>query len=230
MRMRLRVLAALAMAALLTACAPQPTIQEKQAPAGAPAEFPKSYYDQAASRGEPVYRVDPKQSLVLIEVRRGGSLARLGHDHVVAAHNVAGYVAPQTGRADLYVALDGLTVDEPELRKAAGFDTQPAESDIAGTRANMLDKVLEASKFPHALIGIRISGGQLAVGITLHGATRTFEVPARLDVGDARVGAAGRLAFNQSDFGITPFSVLGGAVAVRDRLELRFDVRAERLK
>ena len=231
MRMRLRVLAALAVAALLAACAPQPTTApEKQLPAGAPAEFPKSYYDQAASRGEAVYRVDPKQSLVVIEVRRGGSLARLGHDHVVAAHNVAGYVAPQTGRADLYVGLDGLAVDEPELRKAAGFDTQPTESDIAGTRANMLDKVLEASKFPHALIGIRISAGQLAVAITLHGATRTFEVPARLDVGDARVGAAGRLAFNQSEFGITPFSILGGAVAVQDRLQLRFDVRAERLK
>jgi len=225
---RYALVAALATLALLSACAPQPA--EKQAPVGVPAEFPQAYYDQAASRGEPVYRVDPKQSLVVIEVRRGGSLARLGHDHVVAAHNVAGYVAPQTGRADLYLALDGLTVDEPELRKAAGFDTQPSESDIAGTRANMLDKVLETQKFPWALIHIGISRGQLAVAITLHGATHTFQVPATLTVNDAQVGAAGRLALNQTDFGITPFSILGGAVAVQDRLELRFDVRAERLK
>src|SRR5689334_23988304 len=171
---RIRALAVvLAAVALLPGCAPQPPETEKRAPLQAPAEFPQSFYDQAAARGEPVYRVDPRQSVVTIVVRRGGSLARLGHDHVVAAHNVAGYVAPQTGRADLYVALDGLAVDEPDLRKEAGFDTQPSESDIAGTRANMLGKVLETQKFPYALIGIRISRGQLAVSITLHGTTRT---------------------------------------------------------
>jgi hypothetical protein len=227
---RLRILAALAMTALLAACAPQPTAPERQIPGAAPSEFPQSFYDQAAARGEPVYRVDPRQSVVTIVVRRGGSLARLGHDHVVAAHNVAGYVAPQTGRADLYVALDGLAVDEPDLRKEAGFDTQPTESDIAGTRANMLDKVLETQKFPYALINIGLSRGQLAVTITLHGTTRTLQVPATLAVSDARVGATGRLAINQTDFGITPFSILGGAVAVQDRLELSFDVRADRLK
>ena len=225
---RRALVTALATLALLSACAPQPP--EKPAPAGAPAEFPQAYYDQASSRGEPVYRVDPEQSVVAIKVRRGGSLAHLGHDHVVASHNVAGYVAPQTGRADLYVLLDGLAVDEPKLRKEAGFDTQPSESDIAGTRANMLDKVLETRKFPHALVHIGISRGQLAVAITLHGTTRTFQVPATLIVNDARVAASGQLAFNQTDFGITPFSILGGAVAVQDRLELRFDLRAERLK
>lgn len=228
---RIRALAAVLTAiALLPACAPQPPETEKRAPLQAPAEFPQSFYDQAAARGEPVYRVDPKQSVVVIEVRRGGSLARLGHDHVVAAHNLVGFVAPQTGRADLYVALDELSVDEPALRKAAGFDTQPSESDIAGTRANMLDKVLETQKFPHALIGISLSKGQLAIAMTLHGTTRTIEVPARLVVNDSRVGVTGRLAFNQSDFGITPFSILGGAVAVQDRLELRFNVQAERLR
>jgi YceI-like protein len=228
---QLRILAAtLVAAALLPACAPQPPEREKPAERQAPADFPQSFYDQAAARGEPVYRVDPKQSVAVIEVRRGGSLARLGHDHVIAAHNMAGFVAPQTGRADLYVALDGLVVDEPELRKAAGFDTQPSESDIAGTRTNMLEKVLEAEKFPHALIGIRVSRGQLAVAITLHGTTRTMEVPAQLTVGDPEIHVTGKLAFNQTDFGITPFSILGGAVAVQDRLELRFDVRAERFR
>ena len=223
------LLAALATLAL-SACAPQPPEREKPAATQPPAEFPQSYYDQAAARGEPVYRVDPKQSIVVIKVRRGGSLARLGHDHVVASRNVAGYVAPQTGRADLYIALDALTVDDPELRKAAGFDTQPTESDIAGTRVNMLDKVLETKNFPYALIGISIPRGRLAAAITLHGVSRTYEVPAQLTVGDPELHVTGKLAFNQTDFGITPFSILGGAIAVQDRLELRFDVRAERLK
>ena len=54
-----------------------------------------------------------RPSRIVIEVRRGGTLAQLGHDHVVVSHDVAGYVAPAEGRADLYVRLDRLVVDEP---------------------------------------------------------------------------------------------------------------------
>jgi hypothetical protein len=166
----------------------------------------------------------------VIEVRRAGSLARLGHDHVVAARNVAGYVAPEAGRADLYVTLDDLVVDEPTLRKEAGFDTQPSESDIAGTRANMLEKVLESGKFPHALIRVDRAGARdrLAISITLHGVTRTLEVPVQIDMEDRQASVTGRLEFNQTEFGITPFSILGGAIQVQDRLNLQFTIRAQR--
>src|SRR5437879_85114 len=143
------------LALTLAGCAP-PVRERASAPAAPPAEFPEGYYLEAAARGRPVFRVDSPESLVVIEVRRAGSLARLGHDHVVASHEVGGYVAPDEGRADLYVQLERLEVDEAALRAEAGFDTQPTESDIEGTRANMLVRVLEAEKFPFALI--RVSG------------------------------------------------------------------------
>lgn len=225
-RARLVMLAA---TVLLAACAPgiQP-VPGKQAQRETPAGFPKHFYEQAAARGEAVYRVDPERSLVVIEVRRGGALARLGHDHVVAARSIAGYVAPDAGRADLHAALEELTVDEPGLRNAAGFDTRPSESDIAGTRSNMLDRVLEAQRFPHLLIRVDGAGGKLAVSMTLHGVTRTLEVPARVEKDDRQIKASGRLAFAQSDFGIIPFSILGGALRVEDRLELQFTISANR--
>src|SRR6266852_3439961 len=144
-------LAAGGLTAILAGCAQLPRVEAPSAP---PAEFPEAFYLQALKQGKPVFRVDSRESLVVIEVRRSGSLARLGHDHVVASHEVGGYVAPDEGRADLVVALARLAVDEPALRAEAGFDTQPTESDIEGTRANMLEKVLEAEKFPFALIGV----------------------------------------------------------------------------
>ncbi len=218
-------------ALMLAGCVP---LVREPAPAAVPADFPEAYYREAAAQGKPVFRVDPAESLVVIEVRRSGSLARLGHDHVVASHEVTGYVAPQEGRADLYVALDRLAVDEAALRTEAGFDTQPSESDIEGTRANMLEKVLEADKFPFALI--RVSGAEvkqgdvtLSVAITLHGATRTLQVPARIDADADRVSVTGRFSFDQTDFGITPYSLLGGAIAVKNGVELRFRIRARRL-
>ena len=164
-----RIIAAAAIASLLAGCA---ELLQLEAPVAPPAEFPEGDYQQLLKAGKPVYRVDPGESLVVIEVRRGGSLARLGHDHVVASHDVTGYIAPGEGRADLYVALAKLVVDEPELRKEAGFDTQPSESDIEGTRSNMLGHVLEAERYPFALIAVTGADAKdknpvLAVAITL---------------------------------------------------------------
>lgn len=222
------------LAVFIAACAPQIRVmapEPEPAVRQAPANFPRSDYEQAAAQGKPVYRIDPARSLVSITVRRGGSLARLGHDHVVASHEAQGYIAPEEGRADLYIPLDGLSVDEPALRAEAGLDTQPSESDIAGTRTNMLDKVLETQQFPFALIHVsgiekRPTGVLLTVAITLHGVTRTIEVPAQTETARDEISVAGLFEFNQSDFGIVPFSILAGAIQVQDRMSLRFRIRA----
>ena len=218
---------------MLAGCAP-PVRKPAPAPAGPPADFPESYYREALAQGKPVLRVDPAESLVVIEVRRSGSLARLGHDHIVASHEVGGYVAPDEDRGDLFVALERLAVDEAALRAEAGFDTQPTESDIEGTRANMLVRVLEADRFPFALIRVSGAGTRqgevtLSVAITLHGITRTLRAPARIDADSGGMSVTGRLSFEQTDFGITPYSLLGGAIAVKNAVELRFRIRAHRL-
>jgi polyisoprenoid-binding protein YceI len=219
---------------LLSACTP--LVREPAAvTAGAgPMEFPYEFYRQAAAQGQPVYRVDAAQSLIAIEVRRAGSLARLGHDHVVASHEVGGFGSPRQGRADLYVELARLTVDEVGLRAEAGFETQPSASDIEGTRANMHDKVLESSQFPFALIAVSgVDAGRrsapLVVKLTLRGNTRTLQVPAEVDVDAEWLSVAGRFSFEQTDFGITPYSLFGGAIAVRNEVDLRFRIRARRM-
>lgn len=220
--------------AALPACAPVPPSSMTAERAAPPADFPEAFYRQAAAQGQRVFRVDAAASLVVIEVGRSGSLARLGHDHVVAARTVGGYVAPEARRADLYVRLDDLTVDEPALRAEAGFDRHPTETDIAGTRANMLNKVLEADRFPYALV--RVTGVGAGTGgtdanadvtLTLHGVTRTLPaVPVQVEAGSQAIAVSGRLSFDQTDFGIVPYSVFEGALAVRNRVDLRFRVRA----
>jgi len=223
---------------LIAACAPQVRETAQEPPAAArpvPEDFPRSDYERAAAKGRAVYRIDSARSRVTILVRRGGSLARLGHDHVVSSHGAQGYIAPEEGRADLYIPLGDLSVDEPALRAEAGLDTQPSASDIAGTRANMLDKVLETQQFPFARI--RVSGLEkmpvgvrLNAAVTLHGVTHSFEVPALIDAGPDEMNVTGSLDLNQSDFGIVPFSILGGAVQVQDRMKLDFRIRARRVR
>lgn len=214
-------------AALLTACAPR--LPAPAPTAQVPVDFPEAYYRQAQLQGRKVLRVDPDRSIVAIEVQRAGTLARLGHNHVVSSHHVQGYVASREERADLYIALNRLAVDEPGLRAEAGFDTQPSADAVEGTRRNMLNKVLEAQRFPFVLIHAtraHTASPALQVAITLHGATRTFDVPAQIETDKDSITVTGRMALNQTDFGIVPFSVLGGALQVRDRIDLRFRIVA----
>ena len=133
------IIAAVA-AGCLAACAPPVSGPARDEGGGRP-DFPQRPTSRPRAAESPVYEVDPVNSRVVIEVRRGGALAQLGHDHVVVAHDVVGYVAPSEGRADLYLRLDRLVVDEPAERAQARFDGQPPDDAIAGTRTNMLRKL-----------------------------------------------------------------------------------------
>ena len=176
-----------------------------------------------------ILHIDSAASLIAVTVRRGGVLARLGHDHVVASHAVTGTVAPAQNRADFQFQLDQMTVDEADLRRAAGLETQPSADAIDGTRTNMLTKVLDAERYPvvtvHAERGA--AGAPLRVSITLHGVTRDYAVPVDLRENDGVMTVSGTLELNQSDFGLVPFSVMGGAMAVQDKMELRFSLLAK---
>jgi hypothetical protein len=221
----LRKTVALSIAAGLSSCAPN---AQQDAAVRDTAAFPVAHYHQARARGEQVLQVDAAQSLLMLEVRRAGVLARFGHDHVVASHTVKGYVLPAEGRADLMIRLDELTVDEASLRAQAGFDTQPSADDIAGTRRNMLSKVLESDRYPYALVHIerKESAANLQVAITLHGQARSYQVPATIERTKDGMAVSGSMQFNQSDFGIRPYAVLNGALSVQDRLDLRFRIVA----
>jgi hypothetical protein len=149
---------------------------------------------------------------------------------VVASHDVRGYLAPTAGRADLYLRLDRLVVDERDLRAEAQFDTQPSAEAIAGTRANMLDQ-LGAGAHPWALVAVRdvaidASGFRMNATLTLNGSTRAMDLSPQIVVSAGEVGVDGRVTLEQTSFGITPFSILGGALQVQDRVAVRFRIRA----
>lgn len=225
-RSLLRSLSALALLAGCSGSAPAPPA----ALIGGGDAF--SWYRGAIAK-EPVYRIDSARSLIAVTVRRGGPFARFGHDHVVASRRLTGYAAPRSGRADFQFRLDEMSVDEAELRQAAQLDTTPDADAIAGTRANMLGKVLEAERYPVVQLRANRSAAdpaKLRLAITLHGVTRGYDVPAKIEASARTVSASGELTVLQSDFGITPMSVFGGALTVQDALHVRFSIVAQALR
>jgi len=218
------------LACVLATCAASIALPLQVDSAQAPMDFPEAHYRQAEGLGKKILRVDSAQSLVVIIVHRAGVLAQLGHDHVIASHNLSGYISMAEGQADLFVPLEQLVVDEPELRTEEGYNTQPSLEDIEATRRNMLKNTLDSERFPIVFIHIaRLDANRpaLNVSITLHGITRTYEVQAQIEAVLSGIAVDGRMSFDQSDFGITPFSVLGGALQVQDKLDLRFHILAQ---
>lgn len=229
------VVAALALLGGCVAPPPAPVVERPTVPDG----FLTAPYAQALAQGEAVYRIEPEQSEIVVRVYRGGSLARFGHDHVVASRDVHGYVLlarrGQDARADLYLPLDSLNVDEPARRAQAGFDTQPSQADIDGTRRNMMDKVLEAQRYPFVtlhLAPLRDEPPHLALKatLTMHGTTRTFPVDVDVDTANAgMLEARGRFVVKQTEFGMTPYALFGGALRVEDRLDIDFRLHGLRV-
>ncbi len=226
----LRVVGA-ALVALLASCATVPPSTVGVAPSVASPEPWRQRYETLAHGGTPVLQVDAARSVVAIEVRRGGRLAKLGHDHVVASHDVHGFIAPTEGRADVSIVLRDLVVDEPALRQKAGFDTQPSAADIEGTRANMLNRVLRVDEHPFvfvALTGVRAAPKPFRVEplVTLNGVTRPVLADVAVEATPDGMRVTGRMTILQTDFALVPLSILGGALEVQDGLAIDFEIVA----
>jgi polyisoprenoid-binding protein YceI len=100
----------------------------------------------------------------------------------------------------------------------------------AGTRRNMLSAaVLNAADFPDITVkSVSLSGSlQAAAGqveISAAGHSSTLSVPLSLQ-GDAHhLVVAGSMELRQTSLGLTPYSLMGGALQVQDAMQLKFKI------
>lgn len=229
---------------ILAACASAPQKPSEAEPASPwPADF-GALRQQAQDQQARLLRIDAAASAVRIHVFRGGRAARLGHNHVLSVPGLQGLVlapsAPEQaldGAAfELAFRLDELVLDEPALRAALGpgwASTLSAEA-IAATRSNMLGAAgLQAEAYPQVrLRSLSIRGAALKLAVLLevelHGQRRQQWLALHAEVQAERLQARGALVLRQSDFGLQPFSVAGGLLAVQDELLIEFDIVAKR--
>jgi polyisoprenoid-binding protein YceI len=211
--------------------APVPAPVATPVPAPVPADKP-------AARQS--YSIDAAASDIRIFVYRKGNLSRLGHDHVISARNISGRIllADNIGDSeiDLSIPVTSLLVDDPEVRQQAGLESgsEPSEKDMESTRRGMLSpKVLDAERFGSVKVHAQVVGGTLAelelnVTMTIHGVKQQFRSPVKVEKTPEQITASGSFQILQSDFGITPFNVLAGALAIKDEVKIQYRIVALR--
>ena len=214
-----------------------PTATALPAASAAPAGFPAAVYAPGNTAGGRVWRIAEAETELDIYVYRAGRLARFGHNHIITSRDVQGFLYEAkdgSSRLDLYFPVDSLSIDEPELRAAAGADfaSQPSDGDIAGTRKNMLgERLLDAAQFPFVVVSGRTSGGtadapDLDLTLTVRGISHSTRTTTRIEHDGDTLRASGELHLSHAELGLEPFSALGGALSVQDGFDVRYRIAA----
>ena len=190
----------------------------------------------AALTGPVVLVIDLTRQHVL--VYRGGAMAKLGHNHVIASHDLAGsvFVAgdPLATSFDIHFPVDKLTVDEPALRAVAGpdFPGSVPQNAREGTHTNLLSAaLLDGGTYPEIRLratGFKAAGEGYEAGIevTLKGETHLLHVPVTVTRDGGALTARGEFPLKQSELGLAPFSVAMGTLVVLDDMRVRFTLVA----
>jgi polyisoprenoid-binding protein YceI len=182
------------------------------------------------------YQVDGRTSELHILAYRGGTMARLGHNHVISSKDVQGFVFLQQelsrSHVDLTLSVDSLIVDDPRSRSIEGedFAADVPQDARDGTRRNLLrSEVLDVEHYPSIrLQSTHISGTrarlEVIMRIAIKSETRDVPVIVTLQENGDTLTATGEFAVRQTDFGITPFSIALGALQVQDQLRIKFSI------
>jgi hypothetical protein len=190
-----------------------------------------------------LYRLDDTQSELRVLVYRAGSLARFGHNHVMVNRALRGAVnvadTPGASGFWLNVPAAAFVVDDAQARAAEGADFAAEVPDDArsGTLQNMLGAaVLDAAEFPQiAVRSVAISSPQDAAGprgltatlaVSVAGHESRIEAPFNLQSDPQQVSATGTVQLRQTDLGLTPYSLMLGALQVQDTVTIKFKIVA----
>jgi len=226
---QLTVLMTLLCIAWLSSCSLPSTRPEVTSP---PQKAPQK------EEGAREYRIDPSASTLHILVYRGGTLAKLGHNHVVSSTTITGTVWRHATLArsgfEIRVPVNELIVDDDAARAAEGadFPLNVKEEAKQGTKHNMLSEaLLDGVHYPDILIkSVSVSGDQatpqVVAALTIRDQTREVGVPVILEEQGPQLRIKGEFELRQTDFGITPFSVALGALQVVDTVKIRFELVA----
>lgn len=189
--------------------------------------------------------IDVQRSTITLHVERAGFFSFAGDNHEVRAPILSGSIIETEMEASGRVnetsgrTNEGMDKREVELVVDAAhmqvLDPSASSDTRAKVQAKMLGPdVLDVARFPRIefrsrtvtpLNGARLKNPgdmllRISGDLTLHGQTHPVEFEATGSSGHYR----GSAKLKQSDFGIKPITIAGGAVKVKDEVKLDFEI------
>jgi polyisoprenoid-binding protein YceI len=172
--------------------------------------------DSSAQSGS-LRDIDPEKSTMTVRVFKSGLFSAFGHEHEVRA-------PVAEGRFNEVQPAVELRVDASQLRVV---DKDVSDSDRAKVQDTMLGpQVLDAKAYRDIWFRStridRLGDSRWLVhgDLTLHGQTHPVQVQTEGQGGHFR----GWAELKQKDFGITPVTVGGGTVKVKNEVRVEFDI------
>lgn len=200
--------------------------------------FPVALFGLLALHAAPAaptsYTFGAPRSSVEITVYKEGLFSAFGHNHLIAAKDFSGAVQFDPGKIEsssvtLRVVAESLTAIDPG--ESAG-DRQQVQAAMLG------EQVLDTARYPEisfhsaSVTHVQRQGSgwrvTLAGVLQLHGTQKPVTFPLSVRLANGELIAEGEVFLLQSNYGITPIKVAGGAVKVKDRLRIRFEIHARR--
>jgi polyisoprenoid-binding protein YceI len=186
--------------------------------------------DQAHSEKGTRFAFDTKRSRFTVQAFATGVLSAMGHNPKIDIRSINGEVEfdPQALEASgLHLTIQSASLSV--LNDISDKDRREIER-------VMNSEVLEVDRYPE----IRYDASAISVStldsdlysadlngdLSFHGVTRKQPVTVRIAMMGERLRASGDFTMRQSDYGIKPVSVAGGALKLKDELRFSFDVIA----
>jgi polyisoprenoid-binding protein YceI len=160
-------------------------------------------------------QMDVERSTITIHVGKAGLLSAAGHEHWVNAPIASGVI----GEARVEFTVDAAKMKVKPDPKINAKDHEQIQKD-------MEEMTLEPAKYPTITFKSsrveKAGEGQWKVEgtLALHGANKAISLTVKRD-GDAYTG---RTTIKQTDFGIKPVSVGGGAIKVKNEVDIEFQI------
>jgi polyisoprenoid-binding protein YceI len=176
------------------------------------------------------YEVNPVLSRLTLKVHATGLLSAFGHSPTIVARDFSGEIGVPDGPSGS--ASMELTVMAASL--AVTDDVK--ESDRREIEQTMRTEVLEVDNHPEItfkssdVTGAAPGPGSFRVVIegtlTLRGISHPQQIEAQVNITRDRLSANGQCHVRQSDYGVKPLSLVGGAIKLKDEIDLSFDIVA----